>query len=151
MQHHIWLSKISLPVLDTFESSSVSILSLCLLKIPDCLAVDLKKVLRATKHGFIFWAQHKANATLEIYKGFQEHLTFPGAVGFRHVSASETNNVSTAFLLPHFRSFLFPLRFWSRIFSFPFDCEINVSEIFPLRTIKVTFTLTCAPKSWRRF
>ena len=56
------LSKISLPVLDAFESSSESILSLRLgfldksnlLKIPDCPAVDLKKVLRVTKHGFVF-------------------------------------------------------------------------------------------------
>ena len=48
-QHHMGLSKISLPVLDAFESSSASILSLRLgfldksnlLKIPDCPAVDL--------------------------------------------------------------------------------------------------------------
>ena len=61
-QHHMGLSKISLPVLDAFESSSASILSLRLgfldksnlLKIPDCPAVDLKKVLRVTKHGFVF-------------------------------------------------------------------------------------------------
>ena len=52
---------------------------------------------------------------------------------FRHVSASETNEVSATFLLSHFPSFLFPLR----IFSFSFDCEINMSEILPLRTIKV--------------
>ena len=38
---------------------------------------------------------------------------------FRHVSASETNDVSATFLLSHFRSFLFPLRFWSPTF-FPF-------------------------------
>ena len=83
-QRHMWLSKISLPVLDAFESSSASILSFRLgfldksnlLKIPDCPAVDLKKVLSVTKHGFVFWAQRKANATLEIYKAFQERLTF---------------------------------------------------------------------------
>ena len=83
-QHHVWLCKISLPVLDAFESSSAFILSLRLgyldksnlSKIPDCPAVDLKKVLSVTKHGFVFWAQRKANATLEIYKAFQERLTF---------------------------------------------------------------------------
>ena len=67
---------------------------------------------------------------------------------FRHVSASETNDVSATVLLSHFRSFLFPLRFWSRIFSFSFDCEINVSEILPLRTIKVNkgkFAFEIAP------
>ena len=67
---------------------------------------------------------------------------------FRHVSASETNDVSATFLLSHFLSFLFPLRFWSRNFSFPFDCEINVSEILPSRTIKVNkskFTFEIAP------
>ena len=66
----------------------------------------------------------------------------------RHVSTSETNDVSATFLLSHFRSFLFPLRFWSRNFSFPFDCEINVSEILPSRTIKVNkskFTFEIAP------
>ena len=36
-----------------------------------------------------------------------------GCRGFRHVSTSETNgHVSVTFLLSHFRSFLFPLRFW---------------------------------------
>ena len=59
---------------------------------------------------------------------------------FRHVSASETSDhVSHTFLLSHFRSFLFPLRFWyfSGIFSFSFDRMIIVSEILPLQTIKV--------------
>ena len=64
---------------------------------------------------------------------------------FRDVSTSETNgHVSATFLLSHFRSFLFPLRFRWRIFSFSFDRVINVSEILPLRTIKVNkgkFTL----------
>ena len=63
---------------------------------------------------------------------------------FRHVSAWETNDVSATFLLSHFPSFLFPLR----IFSFSFDCEINISEILPLRTIKVNkgkFTFEIAP------
>ena len=77
-------AKISLPVLDAFESSSASILSLRLgfldksnlLKIPDCPAVDLKKVLSVTKHCFVFWGQRQANATIEIYKAFQERLTF---------------------------------------------------------------------------
>ena len=67
---------------------------------------------------------------------------------FRHVSASEMNDVSATFLLLHFRSFLFPLRFWSRNFSFSFDCEITVSEILPLRTIKLNkgkFTFEIAP------
>ena len=39
-------------------------------------AVELKKVPSVTKHGFVFWAQHKPNATLEIYKAFQDRLTF---------------------------------------------------------------------------
>ena len=34
-------------------------------------AVNLKKVLSVTKHGFVFWAQRKPNAKLEIYKVFQ--------------------------------------------------------------------------------
>ena len=59
---HVTVPKISLPVLDAFESSSASILSFRLgfldksnlLKIPDCPAVDLKKVLSVTKHGFVF-------------------------------------------------------------------------------------------------
>ena len=38
--------------------------------------VDLKKVLSVTKHGFVFWAQRKPNAKLEIYKAFQNGLTF---------------------------------------------------------------------------
>ena len=33
-------------------------------------AVDLRKVLSVTKHGFVFWAQRKPNARLEIYKAF---------------------------------------------------------------------------------
>ena len=78
-QRHMWLSKISLPVLDAFESSSASILSFRLgfldksnlLKIPDCPAVDLKKVLGVRKRGFVFWTQRKANAILEIYNAFQ--------------------------------------------------------------------------------
>ena len=39
-------------------------------------AVELKKVLSVTKHGFVFWAQRKPNARLEIYKAFQDRLTF---------------------------------------------------------------------------
>ena len=42
-------------------------------------AVDLKKVLSVTKHGFLFWAQlgpFKSFFTLEIYKAFQDRLTF---------------------------------------------------------------------------
>ena len=39
-------------------------------------SVDLKKVLSVTKHGFVFWAQRKPNARLEIYKAFQDRLTF---------------------------------------------------------------------------
>ena len=34
-------------------------------------AVELKKVLSDTKHGFVFWAQYKPNTRLEIYKAFQ--------------------------------------------------------------------------------
>ena len=37
---------------------------------------NLKKVLSVTKHGFVFWAQGKPNAKLEIYKVFQDRLTF---------------------------------------------------------------------------
>ena len=56
------LSKISLPVLDAFESSSASILSLRLgfldksnsLKIPDCPTVDLKKSSKCHKAWFRF-------------------------------------------------------------------------------------------------
>ena len=36
----------------------------------------LKKVLSVTKHGFVFWAQRKAKAKLEIYRAFQDRLTF---------------------------------------------------------------------------
>ena len=32
-------------------------------------AVELKKVLSVTKHGFVFWAQRKPNTRLEIYQG----------------------------------------------------------------------------------
>ena len=39
-------------------------------------AVELKKVLSVTKHGFVFWAQRKPNTRLEIYKAFQDRLTF---------------------------------------------------------------------------
>ena len=39
-------------------------------------AVELKEVLSVTKHGFVFWAQRKPNARLEIYKAFQDRLTF---------------------------------------------------------------------------
>ena len=35
-----------------------------------------EKVLSVTKHGFVFGAQHKPNATLEIYAAFQDCLTF---------------------------------------------------------------------------
>ena len=38
-------------------------------------AVELKKVLSVTKHGFVFWAQRKPNTRLEIYKAFQDRLT----------------------------------------------------------------------------
>ena len=33
-------------------------------------AVELKKVLSVTKHGFVFWAQRKPNTRLEIHKAF---------------------------------------------------------------------------------
>ena len=36
----------------------------------------LKKVLSVTKHDFIFCAQCKLNAKLEIYEAFQDRLTF---------------------------------------------------------------------------
>ena len=39
-------------------------------------AVELKKVPSVTKHGVVFWAQRKPNAILEIYKAFQDRLTF---------------------------------------------------------------------------
>ena len=39
-------------------------------------AVDLKKVESVTKYGFVFWAQRERNARLEIYKAFQDRLTF---------------------------------------------------------------------------
>ena len=39
-------------------------------------AVDLKKVVSVTKYGFVFWAQREPNARLEIYKAFQDRLTF---------------------------------------------------------------------------
>jgi len=41
-----------------------------------CPAVDLKKVLSVTKHGFVFSAQRKPNARLEIYKVFLDRLIF---------------------------------------------------------------------------
>ena len=34
------------------------------------LVVELKKVLSVTKQRFVFWAQRKPNARLEIYKAF---------------------------------------------------------------------------------
>ena len=76
---------------------------------------------------------------------------------FLLVSALETNDhVSATFLLSHFRSFLFPLRFWyfSGIFSFSFDRVIIVSEILPLRTINVNkgkFTFEIAPLQEKSF
>ena len=39
-------------------------------------AIELKKVLSVTNHGFIFWTQHEPNTILEIYKAFQDRLTF---------------------------------------------------------------------------
>ena len=39
-------------------------------------AVELKKVLSVTNHSFVFWAQREPNAILEIYKAFQDRLTF---------------------------------------------------------------------------
>ena len=39
-------------------------------------AVELEKVLSVTKHGFVLWAQRKPNTRLEIYKAFQDRLTF---------------------------------------------------------------------------
>ena len=36
----------------------------------------LKNILSVTKHGFVFWAQCKPNTKLEIYKAFQDRLTF---------------------------------------------------------------------------
>ena len=38
--------------------------------------VELKKILSGTKHGFVFSAQHEPNVILEIYKAFQDRLTF---------------------------------------------------------------------------
>ena len=38
-------------------------------------AVELKKVLSVWKHGFVFWAERKPNARLEIYKALQDRLT----------------------------------------------------------------------------
>ena len=35
----------------------------------------MKKVLSVTKQGFVFWAQRKPNAKLEIFKAFQNSLT----------------------------------------------------------------------------
>ena len=50
-----------------------------LLKIPDCRPFSILKTLTGsravTKHGFLFWAQRKPNARLEIYKAFQDRLT----------------------------------------------------------------------------
>ena len=69
---------------------------------------------------------------------------------FRCVSESETNDpVSATFLLSHFRSFLFPLRSGDVFFQTHVqDRMIYVSEILPLRTIKVNkgkFTLDIGP------
>ena len=36
----------------------------------------LEKVQSVAKHGFVFWAQRKPNTKLEIYKVFQDRLTF---------------------------------------------------------------------------
>ena len=38
--------------------------------------VELKKILSVTKHGFVFSAQCEPNIILEIYKAFQDRLTF---------------------------------------------------------------------------
>ena len=50
----------------------------------DCWSLRVLKILTGgqpekscvTKHGFVFWAQRKPNAKLEIYKAFQNRLTF---------------------------------------------------------------------------
>ena len=39
-------------------------------------AVELKKVLSVTNHSFVFWAQREPNAILQIYKVFQDRLTY---------------------------------------------------------------------------
>ena len=41
-------------------------------------AVELKNVSSVTKHAycFVFWAQRKPNAILDIYKAFQDRFTF---------------------------------------------------------------------------
>ena len=39
-------------------------------------AFELKKILSVTKHGFALWAQRKPNAIPEIYKAFEDRLTF---------------------------------------------------------------------------
>ena len=39
-------------------------------------AVELKKILSVTKHGFLLWAQRKPSIRLEIWKAFQDRLTF---------------------------------------------------------------------------
>ena len=43
-------------------------------------AVELKKVLSVSNHGFVFWAQYEPNAILDWsinrYKAFQDRLTF---------------------------------------------------------------------------
>ena len=39
-------------------------------------AAELKKVPSVTKYSFVFWAQRKPNAILEIYKAFQDRFTF---------------------------------------------------------------------------
>ena len=40
------------------------------------MAVDLKKVISVTKHGFVFLSVNHANAILEIYEAFRDRLTF---------------------------------------------------------------------------
>ena len=76
-------AKISLSVLDAFESSSASILSLRLgfldksnlLKIPDCPTVDLKKVLSVTKHGFVSEPSARQTLHLRFIKHFRSACT----------------------------------------------------------------------------
>ena len=69
---------------------------------------------------------------------------------FRHVSSTETNDdVSATFLLSHFRPFFlvsvtFQVTNFILFLTHVQDRMINVSENFPLRTIKVNkgkFTL----------
>ena len=48
----------------------------------------LKKVLSVKKHGFVFWAQRKPNARLEIYKAFQDRLTYDSLNWLRFLDKS---------------------------------------------------------------